>query len=210
MAAADIDHLVYGVSDLDRGISDLAGRTGVRPALGGRHLGRGTANALLGLGASRYLEVLGPDQLAQPPPLAGLAFGVGQLAQPRVVGWALRTSDLEAQADAMRRCGWDPGRIEDMERQTAEGTRLRWKLTVRKDEGEVTPFPFLIDWGATPHPSLHAPTGVELIDLRVQGLRADLVRRVLAGIGSDVSVVEGPGTAFVARLRTPRGTVVLN
>jgi hypothetical protein len=97
-----------------------------------------------------------------------------------------------------------------MERETAEGTLLRWKLTVRKEEGEVTPFPFLIDWGATPHPSLSAPTGLELIDLRVQDPRADLVRKVLAGIGSDVSVVEGPETAFVARLRTPRGTVVLN
>ncbi len=200
---------MYGVADLDRGISELAGRTGVRPAPGGRHLGRGTANAILGLGSSSYLEVLGPDPLASPPTDSPLAFGIGELARPRLVGWALGTSDLEAQADAMLASGWDPGNIEDMERETAEGRRLRWRLTVRREEAQVTPFPFLIDWGDTPHPSIGAPAGLELIDFRVEDPRADLVRRVLFAVGADVAVVEGPETAFAARLRTPKGALVL-
>jgi hypothetical protein len=121
----------------------------------------------------------------------------------------LRTSELEAKAGAMREQGWDPGNIEDMERETAEGRRLCWRLTVRREVGQITPFPFLIDWGDTPHPSIGAPAGLELIDFRVEDPRADLVRRVLSAIGTDVAVVEGPETAFVARLRTPQGTVVL-
>jgi hypothetical protein len=209
LAATAIDHLVYGVADLDRGISDLAGRTGVRPTPGGRHLGRGTANAILGLGGASYLEVLGPDPLAGPPADSRLAFGIGELSQSRLVGWALRTSELDAKADAMRAQGWDPGNIEEMERETAEGGRLRWRLTVRREEAEVTPFPFLIDWGDTPHPSLSAPAGLGLIDFRVEDPRADLVRRVLAAIGADVTVAEGPETALAARLRTPQGTLVL-
>jgi hypothetical protein len=209
LAATAIDHLVYGVADLDHGIADLAGRTGVRPAQGGRHLGRGTANAILGLGGASYLEVLGPDPLARPEADPALAFRVGELSQPRLVGWALRTSELEAKAGAMREHGWDPGNIEDMERETAEGRRLRWRLTVRREDAHMTPFPFLIDWGDTPHPSIGAPAGLELIDFRVEDPRADLVRRVLSAIGTDVAVVEGPETAFVARLRTPQGTVVL-
>ena len=210
MPATAIDHLVYGVADLDHGISDLAGRTGVRPAPGGRHLGRGTANAILGLGSASYLEVLGPDPLAGLPAGSPLAFGIGELSQPRLVGWALRTSDLEAKADAMRAQGWDPGNIEEMERETAEGTRLRWRLTIRREESQVTPFPFLIDWGGTPHPSTSAPAGIELMDFRVEDRRAELVRRVLAAIGADVTVAERPDTAFAARLRTPQGTLVLD
>jgi hypothetical protein len=209
LAGTAIDHLVYGVANLDGGISDLAGRTGVRPAPGGRHVGRGTANAILGLGGASYLEVLGPDPLARSAADYPLAFGIGELSQPRLVGWALRTSELEAKADSMRAKGWDPGNIEEMERETADGGRLRWRLTVRREEAQVTPFPFLIDWGDTPHPAVSAPTGLELIDFRVEDPQAELVRRVLSAIGADVAVVEGPETAFAARLRTPQGTLEL-
>ncbi len=209
MARAAIDHLVYGVAELEPAIADLAGRTGVRPALGGRHVGRGTANALLGLGSPTYLELLGPDPHAEPGGGTELAFGVGQLAQPRLVGWALQTDDLASAADAMRRSGWDPGEIQEMERESVDGTRLQWRLTVRDDGDEIVPFPFLIDWGTTPHPSSSAPQGIRLTELRVEDPQAALVRRVLSAVGSTVQVQEAPLTGFVVRLSTPAGDLVL-
>jgi hypothetical protein len=51
------DHLVYAVPDLAAAVAEFEARTGIRPAAGGSHAGRGTANFLVGLG-SAYLEIM--------------------------------------------------------------------------------------------------------------------------------------------------------
>jgi hypothetical protein len=203
-----IDHVVYGVDDLDAGVEDLARRLGVRPAPGGRHVGRGTHNALLGLGGGAYLEVIAIDP-GQPPSGEPVAFALDRMRLPRLVGWAWRTADLDRQAAAALVRGFDPGQVRSMSRLRADGTLLEWRLTRRAAEPDRLVVPFLIDWGDAPHPSDSAPAGVRLVELRAEHPDAETVRAELEALGAALAVDTGPEPALSAALDTPLGRVVL-
>lgn len=147
-----LDHLVYATPDVEGSVRHIAGLTGVWPVEGGRHIGGGTRNFLLGLGGLRYLEIVGPDR-DQPEPARPLFLGLGDLTAPRLVAWAARADDIDAQVARARRHGYDPGPVEPMSRKTPSGETVGWRLTRRPD----TVVPFLIDWGPTPHPACSLP-----------------------------------------------------
>ena len=92
-ATSAVDHLLLGVGDLDHGIAWVEKTTGVKAVVGGSHPGVGTRNALVSLGGRRYLEIIAPD-----PGQADYKFriDVRNLADPRLITWALRTHELEA------------------------------------------------------------------------------------------------------------------
>src|SRR5689334_23746219 len=86
----DLDHILLGVNDLDRGISWVEERSGVRAAFGGVHPGRGTRNALLSLGPRRYLEIIAPDpaHLSSSSHAESMGDQLKVLTKPRLIGWA--------------------------------------------------------------------------------------------------------------------------
>src|SRR6516162_6149878 len=87
---AMLDHLLLGCSDLDQGIAFVEEHTGVKPATGGVHPGRGTRNALLSLGELHYLEIIAPDpaQAEAPKERAGLPTMLKRLLAPKLFHWA--------------------------------------------------------------------------------------------------------------------------
>jgi hypothetical protein len=203
-----IDHIVYGVDDLRAGVDDLAEQLGVRAAPGGKHVGRGTHNALLALGGDSYLEIIAidPDQPASAEPVP---FALDRLRLPRLVGWATRVTDIEQSARRARDRGFDPGPIHAMSRRRPDGVLLEWHLTRHDEDPGRVVVPFLIDWGSSPHPSKASPTGVTLVELRAEHPSPDDLRRALAALGADVAVDEAPEPALIATLDTPKGRVVL-
>ena len=136
---AELDHLVYRVPNLLAGVEWIAAKTGVDPQPGGRHVGRGTANYLVGLGGRAYVEIIGPD-----PDDADFAgerpFGVSPDVEPSVITWAVRVEDIDEAIRTARHQGYDPGDPTQMERALPDGGRLRWRLTPA-----AGPVPFLID-----------------------------------------------------------------
>jgi len=136
----------------------------VRPANGGVHPGRGTRNALLGLGQGRYLEVIAPDpaQKEVPKVRAELPAMLKQLAIPRLVGWAVRTLNIEASAERLRKYGVAFQGPTPGSRARPDGRVLHWK-TLNFDDDRDGVLPFLIEWGAdSGHPSADAPAGCNL------------------------------------------------
>lgn len=206
--ALQIDHLVYATPDLDRTVEELAERLGVRAVPGGRHVGRGTHNALLHLGGRTYLEVIGPDPSQDLPDTAPRPFGVERLEAARLVWWAVATDDLPGTVERVGAAGVDPGEPVEMQRARPDGVLLRWVLSTHAEIPEGGALPFIIDWLDSPHPSEDTPRGCTLTELRITHPDPNRIRRQLEAFGGALPVVEGP-SQLVATLDTPNGSIVL-
>ncbi|WP_433664322.1 VOC family protein [Nocardia sp. CA-128927] len=199
-----LDHLVLATPDLPDAVATVTRLLGVAPVAGGRHGGRGTRNFLLGLGDGGYLEIIGPDD-DQPAPTLPRPFGIDELAEPRVVTWAVRVTDIDAVVAEARVAGYDPGDAFEMSRDTPDGQALRWRLTLSRDAGVV---PFLIDWGATAHPSANLPA----VTLRAfEAVHPDpaATSARLGTLAVDLAVRPGLRPALIATLDGPNGTLTL-
>jgi hypothetical protein len=201
-----IDHIVYGVPDLDQGVAELERRLGVRAGAGGRHAGNGTHNALMGLGGATYLEViaLDPTQERRPGPAS---FGLDRLAEPGLVGWAMRADDIERVVARSRAAGFDPGEIRPLSRTRPDGVRLDWRLTTAPPGHPGFVVPFLIDWMQAQHPSETSPAGASLVSFGVRHPDPDRIQAALDALGAAIRVERAGTHALVAVIRGPRGTI---
>lgn len=105
--------------------------------------------------------------------------------------------------------GHDPGEVREMSRRRPDGFVLEWRLTHNVPDPARLVVPFLIDWGASPHPSDSAPHGVRLVELRGEHPDPAAVGAELAALGVTLAMDQGPEPALVAALDTPGGRVVL-
>jgi len=199
---------VYAVPDLEKGIEDLEARLGVRAGPGGRHVGEGSRNALIGLGPDSYLEILAPDP-TQAVPQRPLWLGLEGLSGPRLTAWAIKARNLDAEAGRARAGGVRLGSVVEGGRKLPDGRLLSWRFTDPHTQVADGLVPFLIDWGESPHPSAASPPGVTLLALRAEHPNPAGVRALVRALGVNLPVTKGPRAALIAGLQTSRGFVEL-
>ena len=203
-----VDHLAYATPDLERGVAEIEKLLGVRATPGGQHPGRGTRNALVALGPTSYLEIVGPDP-DQPPPKEPRSFDIDHLTAPRLVGWAAKGSDLDALVRDAASRGVRLGEVKAGGRKRPDGVVLSWHVT----DAATTPgdgiVPFFIDWGTSPHPAATAAKGATLVALRAEHPNPAEIRRMLAALGINLAVTQGPKPALIAIVECPKGRVEL-
>lgn len=202
-----IDHLVWAAPNLERAIDELQARTGASAIPGGAHPGAGTRNAVLGLGARSYLEVLAPDpvQAAQPGPATQLA----RLAAPTLHTFAVATDRLDRVAAKLEKAGLPHAGIIPMSRRLPTGRLVRWRLLIPAGHAYGPLAPFFIDWGDSPHPSEEADQGCRLAGLALRHPEAWSLGPLLERLEVEVKVEAGPAE-ISAELDTPRGKVRLS
>jgi hypothetical protein len=205
---ANLDHLVLAGPDLAGTVAWFAELTGIEPAPGGRHEGLGTANHLVDLGGGAYLEIIGPDP-EQPEPERPRPFGLEDLTAPRIVTWALATTDLDALVASAREAGYDPGPPAAMSRRTTDGELLEWRLTAPRFEYGDGLVPFLIDWGTTPHPTSRALPAAPLLEVTGRHPDPASVRPALSALGADLHLDIGELVALTAVVQGVDGPVTL-
>ena len=143
-----IDHVVWGVGDLDAASATVLDRYGLASVPGGRHPGWGTANRIIPLGES-YLELLAvvdPEEAAADPIGRGLQAALAQGDGLLLV--CLRTGDLDGVA---ARLGLP---VESKSRALPGGGRIGWRSAGLARALANPSLPFFIEWDVAPerHP----------------------------------------------------------
>jgi hypothetical protein len=203
-----IDHLVYATPDLDLGIATIEKLLGVRATPGGQHPGLGTRNALVALGPSSYLEIIGPDP-EQPRPPGRLRFGISELTAPRIVTWVAKGTELEKLHVAAAGRGVALGPVTAGSRRRPDGVVLSWRYTDPNTVVADGVVPFFIDWGTSPHPSASSARGATLVSVRAEHPDPAQTQKMLDALGLDLRVQKGVAPAIIAAVDSPRGRVEL-
>jgi hypothetical protein len=186
-------------------------QTGVRPAMGGVHPGRGTRNALLSLGPLHYLEVIAPDpaQSGTPTTRAELSAMLKHLAAPRLVDWAVHTSDIAGVAERWKKAGVAFQGPTPGSRARPDGKMLRWQ-TLNLDNDRNGLLPFFIQWGSdTVHPSVDAPQGCRLESFEALSAETAALSAEFQKLGISIEVALGKAAHLRATILGPQGTLVL-
>lgn len=188
-----VDHLVVAGPDLALLVSMWREATGVDPVPGGAHTGMGTRNELVGVDATTYIELIGPDpEQAEPP--GPRPFGIDDRTEPGFATFAIAVEDLPTACAAVRSAGIDPGEIRPMQRRRLDGVLLEWRLAVPPDPALGGVMPFLIEWGeATPHPAAGLEPEMTIAALALTHPEAAGIAAAVRGAtGWDLPIETGP------------------
>jgi len=198
----DVDHVILGINDIERGMREFESRTGVTPTQGGEHPGRGTQNALVALGGSRYLEILAP---AATQPSGSVRQDAIRHAQLTLVGWALHTPNIRSVVQQVRGAGLEIEGPTPGSRRAPNGALLAWQ-SASVDQLGVTPF--FIEWSKdTPHPSTTAPSGCTLVSMEVTRATPARLQLLFKTVGYSATVLPGDHDGMQLTLDCPRGRV---
>ncbi len=200
-----IDHVIYGVQDLDAGAARLNREHGLGFIRGGRHPG-GTTNSIAPLDPPQYLELI------------AVADPEGQLArtlerwidgEDRLVGWAIETDDLDAVA---ARVGLEPsaGSIENH-----DGSTGTWRVVGDANDNAL---PFFIEYDGDPDvrrrrwAERRADSGnnwVRSVTFVEVGADPDRMREWIGDDSIPVRCIEGERGVLAVGLATEKGEIVL-
>ncbi len=208
--ALRLDHIILGGPDLIQLNINFAARAGVEPRLGGQHKQLGTHNALVSIGSTSYLELIAPDPTLH---IKGgvQVLGIGRLAAPTVVGWALATDDIEAWQKILRGKGFKVSQVLKGQRLAPDGQLFKYKTLFFDDpnpENAMALVPFIIQWEGA-HPTHALPPGCELAHWSAQGRGADKYGNLFAALEMEFIIRENPEAKFFFELQCAKNREVI-
>lgn len=201
-----IDHLVYCVPNLREGIQIIEEKFGIAPVYGGRHLTRGTHNALLNLGDGCYLELLAvdPKNDSIPPPRW---MGVDLIKTSKLTRWSIKSIDFERELSILTKANSELGKAFAGSRKTSEGSLLNWKMSLPLSSPEVEILPFVLDWKDSIHPTENLPKECRLIELSATHSNPEIFQKTLEDLGGQLKIKRSEVSSLVAKIKTPNGII---
>jgi hypothetical protein len=198
---AQIDHILLGIDDLDRGVQQFEESTGVKPIYGGKHP-RGTHNALVSLGDGTYLEIIAVQKGSTPPDdYAELA----QLHKLTPIGWAVSSKDSAQLRSRLEAAGMADCATPGSRTTRRRARRCRGRLGLADNFEEA---PFFIVWSAqTAHPSTTSPTGCKLQQWHIAGPHQKSLEQLRRTLELRLDGADAKSTSMRLSLACPKGPV---
>ena len=204
----NVDHLVYAVPILEKGITEIEEKLGVAPVLGGQHRSQGTHNALVHLGRNCYLEIIAPDPTNDT--FTGQRWmGIDLVTIPKITRWAVKSSDLDRDRAYLSTVDPRLGDLKGGARKKTDGTKLIWKASITLPEPEVELLPFIIDWKGKEHPTKSLPQVCKLIELRGMHPTPYMAEAAVHSLNIDMKMGVADQPVITALIQTPNGVVEL-
>jgi catechol 2,3-dioxygenase-like lactoylglutathione lyase family enzyme len=184
----EIDHLVLGVSDLDKAVDDFEEMTGVRPVMVVSHKGLGTKSARVAFQSCCFVEILGPDPKQSSTPLAKK---LSELPSGKMVPvhYAVRNK----QSDDTKKKWRDMGLEIDQVTMIAvdQGMPWKWNLCFLENHDDGGLVPFFADWGDAHHAAGRLPIVGNLKEVTVSAPGGSVLHKVLKDVdGVDIETGE--------------------
>jgi Glyoxalase-like domain len=196
----NIDHIILGINDLDKGIARFKELTGVEPVIGGIHPYSFTHNALVALDGETYIEIMAPRPDAQNVPDEFLT-----LENLTPIGWAVRTHNTNQTKEKIKAAGIIASESKDGSRAKPDGTMLRWTTF---DVDYRYDFPFFIEWGAgTVHPSASSPSGCSLQSFHITTPDDEALNKLKSALQLGLTVNKGNEIQLQLTIDSPKGKV---
>ena len=200
-----IDHVMYGVRDLEDAQSRFEHSYGLKAVSGGAHPGLGTANAILPVGNDQYVELIGVVDPGSEHPLARALTALVRDGD-RPVAVCVRPDDLTGTA---QRLGLE---VTDGTRSNPDGVVLRWRMAGLQAALGPDRLPFFIEWpggGGTPELDRVPDAvgdGIEWVEVGGDPVK---LRRWLDADLPTIRSVEGPPGMHRFSLLGANGSVVV-
>lgn len=204
-----VDHIVFCAPTLESGIDYILERTGIQATYGGRHLTKGTHNAIFKLGANSYFEILAPDPENKnvPPPRW---MGIDLIDKPCITRWAIKTNNIEE--DALILSNYKPsyGQVQSGSRALKDGSVLSWQLSDPLPEPVIEVVPFLLDWQASTHPSSLLPNVCKFKSIKLEHPETREVRKVADTLNLDIPINLSDLPRITITIETAKGIIEIS
>jgi Glyoxalase-like domain len=204
----EIDHVVYGVRDLEEAASRIQDELGLGSVPGGRHPGWGTGNRIVPLGR-QYVELLAAlDRDEAERSTLGQSLLAAVADGDRFLVWCVSTDDVEGVAARLDLP------VTDGTRERPDGTVLRWRSAGMERALAEPSLPFFIRWDVPEelHPGrmeaghTARPQGIEWLEIGGDAFR---LNDWLDGSELPIRVIGGPPGVLAVGIAAQPDEIVL-
>ena len=138
-----------------------------------------------------------------------MLYQLRHLDAPRIVTWAVHTSNIESVAEKLRKAGVTFSGPTPGSRKRPDGRLLNWQ-TLNLNDHQNGLLPFFIQWGAgSVHPSIDAPAGCRLERFEVASMDHSELAATFRKLGIEVDVEKTEQSRIFALIIGPRGKLDL-